>query len=189
VKECSVEGCFNSSAALGLCGKHYWRHVRHGDPLYVNPKKTYGSPIERFMTKIEMVTESGCWIWIGHIDSCGYGRFRFKRQSAGLAHRFAFKMKNPDVDIDGLEVCHKCDLPCCVNPDHLFVGTHKDNMNDRDAKGRVRSGEMSGVAKITDEQVREIRYDNRTTRQIAADYGVAGSHVSAIKRMKTRASA
>jgi hypothetical protein len=155
----------------------------------VNPKKTYGSPVERFMTKVEMVTESGCWIWTGNIDSCGYGRFRFESQTLGSAHRFAFKMKNPDENIDGLEVCHKCDLPCCVNPDHLFVGTHKENMDDRDAKGRVRFGEKAGRAKLTDEQVRAIRADNRTTRQIASDYGVGHSHVSLIKRMKTRASA
>lgn len=178
MKICKVNGCDNPSRSNEMCTKHYARFLRHGDPEYVNPKKTYGTPIERFLTKVKKSTDNNCHIWMGAKNSDGYGLFR---SEFNLAHRFIYFYHNPGQDTS-LCVCHICDNPSCVNIKHLFLGTHQENMNDRDEKGRCPKGELSGAAKLTERQVIAIREDDRTTREIAKDYGVANSMISAIKR-------
>lgn len=85
--------------------------------------------VRRFMAKVSIDVVSGCWLWNGPIDSYGYGMHGKRR-----AHRFSFEIHNsPPGD---LFVCHRCDNPPCVNPDHLFLGTQQDNMNDMVAKDR-----------------------------------------------------
>lgn len=86
---------------------------------------------ERFMEKVR-ITEAGCWEWQGSIQK-GYGFWCWKR-----AHRISWEMHRGPIPL-GLHVCHKCDNPPCVNPDHLWLGTPRDNANDRDAKGRGRT--------------------------------------------------
>lgn len=81
---------------------------------------------------------SGCWLWIGACDSVGYGNFRIKNKS-WKAHRFSWTIHNGIIP-DGLFVLHKCDVRPCINPNHLFLGTHLDNMRDMHAKGRARCG-------------------------------------------------
>lgn len=101
--------------------------------------------IQRFMEKVEVITETGCWIWTGSLNLQRYGQFHdngcsVSRMSGNvLAHRWAYNyFKGP---LDGYaHVCHRCDVPECVNPDHLWVGTHQDNMADLWAKGRGTRG-------------------------------------------------
>jgi hypothetical protein len=92
-------------------------------------------------------------------------------------HTSFFKGRVPD----GMVVRHKCDNPACVNPDHLELGTHADNVADRDARGRTARGERLH-AKLTEDDVLRIRADSRSHRAIGADYGVAHSTVGNIKR-------
>ena len=80
---------------------------------------------------------------------------------------------------------HTCDTPSCVNPDHLFLGTHKDNEQDKMRKGRKPVGEKIPWHKLSEDDVRNIRDDERTQMEIAAEYGVRQCLISAIKRRKT----
>lgn len=82
------------------------------------------------------VTESGCWIWDGYLDSCGYGRTGFANEQQS-AHRVSWKVFRGPIP-KGLCVLHRCDVPSCVNPDHLFLGTQIDNIDDMTRKGRAR---------------------------------------------------
>ena len=78
---------------------------------------------------------SGCWLWLGAVDAAGYGDFWFGGTNVG-AHRVAWTLFMGEIPA-GRFVCHHCDRPPCVNPAHLFVGTHGDNMRDASQKGRL----------------------------------------------------
>jgi DNA-binding CsgD family transcriptional regulator len=178
MNKCSIDGCEKQASVRDLCGMHYARLKRHGTTNA--PAKFFGTPEQRFLTKVEK-TDS-CWIWKASKHRDGYGIFNAgKEPGSVMAHRFSFERHHGPIP-DSQCVCHHCDNPSCVNPAHLFLGSHKENMDDRDAKGRVAAGEASGVAKITESQVMEIRGDSRTTREIAKNYGISHSHVSNIKR-------
>jgi hypothetical protein len=131
---------------------------------------------------------SGCWLWLGSVGREGYGEIVLQPHRIG-AHRAAFAAFRGTV-APGAFVCHRCDNPSCVNPDHLFVGSHADNMRDAQRKGRLRSGLSPAVhfrrRKLTDEQVAAIRADQRIARVIAADHGVGRHHVYHIKHGRRR---
>jgi len=124
---------------------------------------------------------SGCLLWLGSGTVDGYGQIR-DLGPMRRAHRVSWRLAFGPIP-DGLLVCHKCDVRACINPDHLFLGTHADNVADRDAKGRriAPRGEESGLSKLTDAEVLAIRADGRRQIDIARDYGIRQTHVSAIK--------
>ena len=90
---------------------------------------------ENFMQKIEKVPFSGCWIWMGSGNKKGYGTIFLDKWSNVLAHRASYMMFKGPLN-KGMFVCHKCDVPSCVNPDHLFLGTSGDNVRDMVSKNR-----------------------------------------------------
>jgi hypothetical protein len=115
---------------------------------------------ERVTTFLETAVDKtgNCWLWRGRRSGNGYGQIGIARKSH-LAHRFMWQLLKGPIP-PGLHVLHKCDTPACVNPDHLFLGTAKDNSDDKWAKGRdgtVR-GELAGMSKLTDNLVRWIHY-------------------------------
>ncbi len=128
---------------------------------------------------------SGCQLWLGGGRGDGYGALRTDRQDR--AHRVAWREYRGPIP-DGMYVLHKCDVRCCINPDHLWLGTHNDNMADMARKGRCPSyrGEKHPRAKLTDVQRGEIARDTRSQRVIANLYGVAPSLVSVIKSAASR---
>ena len=92
----------------------------------------------RIEEKIERVTESGCWIWMGVVQGKGYGRMNINNKSIAV-HRAAWEEYNYPIPC-GMFVLHRCDVMQCCNPEHLFIGTHADNMADMVDKGRGRNG-------------------------------------------------
>lgn len=93
---------------------------------------------ERFWKRVDKTT--GCWLWLGQVkkDGLRYGLLKIKYKHA-YAHRVAWELVNGSIP-EGLEVLHHCDVPHCVRPTHLFLGTQEDNMHDMAAKGRARNG-------------------------------------------------
>ena len=144
------------------------------------------------MAKVAMIPIAGCWIWTAaHQPTTGYGRFGITSGEVEYAHRAAWRLLVGPIPA-GLEVCHHCDVRMCVNPDHLFVGTRADNMQDASRKGRIVipleswcSSEVHQVAKLTNEQVRAIRASNASDRSIAKDLGVTIQTVWAARTRRT----
>lgn len=124
---------------------------------------------------------AGCWVWSGRRNAKGYGIFPFAGRDLG-AHRVAYEIWNGEIGESSF-VLHRCDNPPCVNPSHLLLGTHAENMADRDAKGRlVRiSGEKNGMAKSSDatvaEAVRLYMETEMTPREISLVLGASASSV------------
>ena len=132
---------------------------------------------EKFWARV--TKSDGCWLWQGPVDRWGYGR-----TSNRLAHRIAWELSTGESP-GSLFVCHHCDTPACVRPEHLFLGTHSDNMRDKMSKGRGRgmfprgmnnAGEAHKRAKLTDDAVRRIRGMYRAgvaCKDIAPLFGIA----------------
>jgi hypothetical protein len=132
---------------------------------------------------------NGCWIWIRERDKDGYGEISvhgIKRQKL-KAHRVSWEVFKGPIPL-GLNVLHKCDNPPCINPDHLFLGTQKDNIQDMITKGRKvivpgLKGEANPTSKLKSEQVKKIKSmlaQGIVAGVIAKEFGVARSTISMI---------
>ena len=143
---------------------------------------TLEDQLERYIPE----PNSGCWLWDGPYYRAGYGIFCCRGYAEKRAHRFFYEYYVGPIP-DGLFVCHKCDVPSCVNPDHLFVGSNADNMADMVHKGRSADlrGEKSSMAKLTSAAVREILTSDDSGAVLAAKFGVARSTVNAVMSGKT----
>ena len=120
------------------------------------------SILERFEENYTPEPNSGCWLWTASTNKAGYGGLKINGKTK-LAHRISWELENgpiPDSDsYHGVCVCHSCDNPACVNPSHLFIGSHKDNMRDMYSKGRRTDakGERQHLAKLNETSVKQIR--------------------------------
>lgn len=157
-------------------GRHEIRSV--ASALGVS-KKRPASDRERFESFV--LKSDGCWTWKGSLDRYGYGQFKVNGHPIG-AHRFSYLLHFGDLPMH-LCVCHSCDNPSCVNPSHLWLGTHADNARDRREKGRsvCLRGERSPVAKLTPEQIRDIRASSESQRALASKFNVSQSNISRIR--------
>ena len=143
---------------------------------------------DKLVALIDNYQSSGsldCINWPHFKDHDGYGKVRVDGQMR-YAHRVAWERTFGAVPED-LCVCHRCDNPACVNPNHLFLGSHVENMADMKSKGRARGGKSVAMGRLTSAQVHAIRIDLRPNKEIAADYGVGRGYVSAIKSGRARA--
>lgn len=138
--------------------------------------------IERIKRNVTINPITDCWEWNGSKRN-GYGRMIVGSRTDGTrrsasAHRVSYELHYGQIPGD-MEVCHKCDNPCCVNPAHLFLGTRQDNVDDRERKGRniIFTGEEQPRAKLTKKAVKDMRwertYKGTSFQKLAIKYGVS----------------
>lgn len=164
---CSIEACDRKAVARGWCNLHWKRWKNHGDANYQRPG---------FWERVEKSGHHGCWLWTGARrgrDELQYGCLWFRGRHDS-AHRVAWILTHGEIpeieDSDGHGTCvlHKCDTPLCVNPEHLFLGTHLQNMQDKLAKKRdnVRNKSrcINGHARTTQNSWRDPRRGARHCR-------------------------
>lgn len=141
----------------------------------------------RFHGYVEPDPNSGCWLWSGALTQTGYGQLMETKNGCHAqhrAHRLSYRLHRGPIP-DGMFVCHRCDVPACVNPDHLFLGTHRDNMADMVKKGRhPRNGLPTSTRRLTPEAVASIRSREKTSAAYGAEFGVSAAHIRNIWRGK-----
>lgn len=140
--------------------------------------------IRRFHKSYSIVSETYCWIWTGCVRShCApYGVIGVDGESVG-AHRFSYENYFGPIP-QGLVVCHRCDVPECVNPAHLFLGTHSDNAADKVAKGRANlpKGEAHHACKLKDADVAEIFASQKSGAELARHFRISQSTITKYRK-------
>lgn len=157
---------------------------RTGRPMGRPPTKFYS---ERFEDYILPEPNSGCWLWAdsaGQDDRDGYCRITLPGRRRQRVQRFAYERYRGPIP-PGMFVCHTCDVRCCVNPDHLFLGTNAENTADKMRKGREARGTMVNTVKLTPVQVMEIRHSAEPAIALARRYEVWPETIYAIRHRKT----
>lgn len=130
------------------------------------------------------LAENGCWEWVGYKASGGYGAISQGGKNV-RAHRVSYEAYNGPIP-KGMVVRHTCDNPACINPDHLILGTQRQNVADREARGRRDvKGSQIGTSKLSEQDVMEIRASTDSTADIAARYGVDKSNIWLIRAGKS----
>lgn len=133
---CAVSGCDrDANGHRGWCLMHYTRWWRHGDPLIVK-KPSKPSAVERFWACVQIGGTDECWPWTGVRDANNYGYFTPANGKRMRATRFSVALHSGPFD-QRLHILHSCDNPACVNPAHLRLGTHAENMAEMAVRGRT----------------------------------------------------
>lgn len=157
----------------------------YGDPNKVKQKQFHGLTLEERFWKYVVKTD-GCWKWTACKDNRGYGHLMIKGVPH-LATRLSWLIHNGSIPEKAF-VLHRCDNPECTNPDHLFLGDQLDNVSDMWNKGRAKPGHMvgskHGMAKLTEEQVREIRESKERGVKLAIRFGVARTTICDIRKRR-----
>lgn len=148
--------------------------------------RTYPAKEQRFWEKVDKRGPNECWNWTHGRDRGGYGTFGdFKR--SGKAHRYSYELHFGPIP-PNTDVCHKCDNPSCVNPNHLFLGTRQVNVDDMVAKDRHTRGERSVQARLNESQVKAIRQrisKGEPTSVLAHEFGVSQATICDIKERRS----
>jgi hypothetical protein len=156
----------------------------------LNKGRVAVDPVYRFHESYVPEPNSGCWLWLGsQRGSMGYGSIKIKGKNV-VSHRYSWEIHYGEIPYLSL-VCHTCDNPACVNPSHLFLGSHKDNRADMFKKGRQNckgpttlKGESNPSAKLSQLQADEIRKSGMKINDLTKKYGVSRSTVFRIRNGK-----
>lgn len=163
-------------------------------PIGIYPRPSTESLFWKKVNKlgpVHPVLKTRCWVWLAGTSGSGsYGHMTIKRKG-WFSHRYSWTIHNGEI-AEGLYVLHHCDNVLCVNPAHLFLGTHLDNAKDRNAKGRHSKGEDRPAHKLTEQDVLEIRkhykrwsYHGSNVQQLAAKYQVHPDTIRVVARAKS----
>jgi hypothetical protein len=143
------------------------------------------------MSRVVIDKSSGCWLFTGAKNEAGYGIVGNGGRGAGndRAHRITFRHHKGDIP-EGIFVCHTCDTPACCNPDHLFLGTNKENHEDMVNKSRhiyppYKPGQSNGNSKLTEEIAKYIKYSEKNAAELARELNIPYGTVSNVKRKRT----
>jgi hypothetical protein len=128
---------------------------------------------ERFEEYYKESSKDECWEWLSNLDKNGYGEIRVNNKTK-KAHRISYELYKGEIPIN-MFICHKCDNPSCVNPNHLFLGTHQDNVNDKVNKKRQHS-------KLNENDIMSILNSNEKSIILSKIYDVSQKHINRIKR-------
>lgn len=181
---CTFDGCADQQHAKELCKRHYQQQWATGSPEIKRPNE-HGTPEERFWRFVQKgETEDSCWSWAGHTDKDGYGTLRVGDTQV-RAHRFSYALHFGEPPVDRM-IRHRCDNPPCSNPAHLLVGDQIQNMDDRKRAGHYAMGENHPMARLTNDEAREVFEAEGTYAHIAERYGISKSQVGNIKRGRQR---
>lgn len=160
--------------------------MRKGEPLrFVKGHNTgvgHKPLLDRLLAYVR--EENDCWLWTGSLRG-GYGALTIDGVTH-RAHRLSYTLHKGEIP-EGMLVCHTCDIRLCINPEHLFLGSYKDNSDDKVAKGRQARGETGGRTKLTEDAVRHIRKLAATCsyQKIANSFGVHKSSITDILNDRT----
>lgn len=153
----------------------------------MNREQSIRTARHRFWSNVSIGGPDDCWAWTAG-RTARKAKFQYGTFNVGgktiKAHRISYAFSNCiPVPPRHIFVLHRCDNPICVNPNHLFLGTHADNMKDMISKGRARGavGTGNAAAKLTEQQVREIRASTQIYKVISEQYGISDSMISNIK--------
>lgn len=135
----------------------------------------------RFWAKVDQTGE--CWLWTGAQLADGYGVFQLARKAV-KAHRVSWELAHGPIPA-GLMVCHRCDVPACVRPDHLWLGTCADNLGDAARKGRMSHGERHFRARLAPLDVLTIRASNLNATALARQHGVSICTILDVRKRRT----
>ncbi len=181
---CSTDNCTNKARSRGLCSKHYLKSWRKSSLPNIKMKYTTTAASIRFDKFFKKPNDVLCWEWIGAKTKHGYGTFYVEKNKPVLAHRFSYELYKGKIK-QGYVICHSCDNPSCVNPNHLWEGTISDNNLDCLKKGRHKSprlnGEKHGKHKLSEKQVikiKEMQKEGISQRNIAKNFNISFQHVS-----------
>ena len=186
-KICIKTDCDIKSHCKGLCEIHYGRLKRNQEIPLRNVQS--GNDVQRFLKKIKK-DENGCWLWqAGRTkgrQGRQYGKHFTDDKKTVSSHRFSYS-NFVDKIPKGMFVCHKCDVPLCVNPEHLFLGTHKDNMRNMVNKKRqhIAYGGKMHTSKLTDLQAREILDSDKSILELCNEYNVSRITIVRILKRET----
>jgi len=187
--ECIYPDCKKEVAAWGYCQLHYKRTRKHGSP---HPKKNDHAPLnERFWRFVDKKSDDECWNWTGNKLPSGYGQISIgaKKEMSKGAHRVSWELANNSDIPKNMYVMHKCDNPSCVNPNHLTIGTAKENTQDMIRKGRKKTvaplGTENGKSLLDAEKVLLIRSSNLNHAALGRQLGVSPNCVRGVRIGRT----
>lgn len=154
------------------------------NPTHLQLRKRNPGEEVRFYEKVYKMSgdKGGCWVWTAATDSHGYGLFRLDGHGEQVRATHYSMYLHTGFMAQTLLVCHKCDHRYCVNPDHLFFGTHDDNMKDMAEKGRAAHGSTHNKSKLSDTDIQFIRNSGLTNVALGKMLKVSHSTIARVRR-------